>query len=267
MRSHICSATISGRIVTKIIHIQFVIGSYMTGKFNTIAVSKRSIHVQVAREIARGILSGELAEGSIIPGEMALCEQFGISRTALREAVKLLTSKGLLDSRPKIGTRVVERAYWNFLDPQLIEWMDGLKDVEQFCGQFLGLRRAVEPEACALAARFATAEQRIELSATFQEMVVVSEEQPFDQAKWLDVDSRFHSLIFNATGNDFFLPFGNILTTMFVNFIRFSSDGGSTCINEHRRIYEAIMAGDSSKARDASADHLRDENHRILVES
>ncbi|MEF1302759.1 GntR family transcriptional regulator, partial [Vibrio owensii] len=112
----------------------------MSGEFHSISGSKRSLHVQVAREIARGILSGKLPQGSILPGEMVLCEQFGISRTALREAVKLLTSKGLLESRPKVGTRVINRAYWNFLDPQLIEWMDGLADTDQFCGQFLGLR-------------------------------------------------------------------------------------------------------------------------------
>ncbi|MEZ9313753.1 FadR/GntR family transcriptional regulator, partial [Vibrio sp. 10N.286.49.F3] len=215
----------------------------MVSTFNSISGSKRSLHVQVAREIARGILSGELPQGSIIPGEMALCEQFGISRTALREAVKLLTSKGLLESRPKIGTRVVDRAYWNFLDPQLIEWMDGLTDIDQFCSQFLGLRRAIEPEACALAAKFATAEQRIELSEIFQKMVEVDAAEVFDQESWTNIDIRFHSLIFNATGNDFYLPFGNILTTMFVNFIVHSSEEGSTCINEHRRIYEAIMAG------------------------
>ncbi|MEZ9701318.1 FadR/GntR family transcriptional regulator [Vibrio sp. 10N.261.46.E12] len=237
----------------------------MVTTFNSISGSKRSLHVQVAREIARGILSGELPQGSIIPGEMALCEQFGISRTALREAVKLLTSKGLLESRPKIGTRVVDRAYWNFLDPQLIEWMDGLTDVDQFCSQFLGLRRAIEPEACALAAKFATAEQRIELSEIFQKMVEVDEAEVFDQERWTDIDTRFHSLIFNATGNDFYLPFGNILTTMFVNFIVHSSEEGSTCINEHRRIYEAIMAGDSDKARVVSAAHLQDANHRLVT--
>ncbi|MUJ19026.1 FadR/GntR family transcriptional regulator [Aliivibrio fischeri] len=235
----------------------------MSGSFNVISGSKRSLHVQVAREIARGILSGELPQGSIIPGEMALCEQFGVSRTALREAVKLLTSKGLLESRPKIGTRVVGRAYWNFLDPQLIEWMDGLADVDQFCFQFLGLRRAIEPEACALAAKFATAEQRIELSETFQKMVEVSEAEEFVQADWTSIDTKFHSLIFNATGNDFYLPFGNILTTMFVNFIVHSSEEGSTCINEHRQIYEAIMAGNSDKARQASANHLQESKHRL----
>ncbi|WP_104025021.1 FadR/GntR family transcriptional regulator [Vibrio hyugaensis] len=237
----------------------------MSGEFHSISGSKRSLHVQVAREIARGILSGKLPQGSILPGEMVLCEQFGISRTALREAVKLLTSKGLLESRPKVGTRVINRAYWNFLDPQLIEWMDGLADTDQFCGQFLGLRRAIEPEACALAAIHATAEQRIELSETFQQMVDVAEADEFDHEKWMEVDTRFHSLIFNATGNDFYLPFGNILTTMFVNFIAHSSEEGSTCIKEHRQIYDAIMAGNADKARQASANHLLDSKHRLTA--
>ncbi|EPV1123097.1 FadR/GntR family transcriptional regulator [Vibrio harveyi] len=237
----------------------------MSGEFHSISGSKRSLHVQVAREIARGILSGKLPQGSILPGEMVLCEQFGISRTALREAVKLLTSKGLLESRPKVGTRVINRAYWNFLDPQLIEWMDGLADTDQFCSQFLGLRRAIEPEACALAAIHATAEQRIELSETFQKMVEVAEAEEFDQARWMEVDTRFHSLIFNATGNDFYLPFGNILTTMFVNFIAHSSEEGSTCIKEHRQIYDAIMAGNPDKARQASANHLLDSKHRLTA--
>ncbi|GLO62583.1 GntR family transcriptional regulator [Vibrio sp. MACH09] len=238
----------------------------MANEFSSISGSRRSLHVQVAREIARGILSGELAQGSILPGEMALCEQFGISRTALREAVKLLTSKGLLESKPKVGTRVINRAYWNFLDPQLIEWMDGLADPDEFCHQFLGLRRAIEPEACALAAKFATAEQRIELSETFQAMVEIAEASEFDQEKWMEVDTRFHSQIFNATGNDFYLPFGNILTTMFVNFIAHSSEEGSTCINEHRHIYDAIMAGNGDKARQASADHLLASKHRLPEE-
>lgn len=235
----------------------------MANTFNSISGSKRSLHMQVAREIARGILSGDLPQGSIIPGEIALCQQFGISRTALREAVKLLTSKGLLESRPKIGTRVLDRAYWNFLDSQLIEWMDGLTDNDEFCAQFLVLRRAIEPEACALAAKHATVEQRIELSEIFQQMVDVAGADELDIEAWTTVDTKFHSLIFNATANDFYLPFGHILTTMFINFIIHSSEEGSTCINEHREIYEAIMAGNADKARDVSQQHLQDSNHRL----
>ncbi|MDP5255367.1 MULTISPECIES: FadR/GntR family transcriptional regulator [unclassified Vibrio] len=235
----------------------------MANSFSSISGSKRSLHVQVAREIARGILSGKIEQGSILPGEMFLCEQFGVSRTALREAVKLLTSKGMLESRPKVGTKVVERAYWNFLDSQLLEWMDGITDKSVFYRQFLGLRLAIEPEACLLAAKHATAEQRIQLSEAFQEMCVVAEAQPFDQQKWTQVDMRFHDLIFRSTGNDFYLPFGNILKTMFVNFFIHSSKDGGTCIDEHRTIYEAIMAGNGEKAKLASVTHLNENNHRL----
>ncbi|GGP55017.1 GntR family transcriptional regulator [Shewanella algicola] len=229
----------------------------MNSGFESIAGSKRSLHVQVAREIARKILSGQLPQNSIIPSELELCEQFGVSRTALREAVKLLTSKGLLKSRPKVGTKVVERAYWNFLDSQLIEWMDGISDNDEFCSQFLGLRNAIEPEACALAARNATVEQRMKLSEIFEQMCDIANADVFDQVKWTSVDTQFHSLIFNSTGNVFYLPFGNILTTMFANFIHHSSTDGSTCIEEHRQIYSAIMAGNSDKARLASSTHLQ----------
>lgn len=229
--------------------------------FNTIASSKRSLHVQVAREIARSIISGELEQGSLIPGEMALCEQFNVSRTALREAVKLLTSKGLLESRQKIGTRVVEKANWNFLDPQLIEWMEGLGDLEDLYSQFLGLRKAIEPEACALAALNATAQQRIDLSETFQRMCEVADS--FDHDEWAKVDTQFHQIIFVSTSNDFYLPFGNVLATMFKSFISYSSKDGGVCIGEHRAIYEAIMAGNADKARSVCQALLLEEKHGL----
>lgn len=98
-------------------------------------------------------------------------------------------------------------------------------------------------------------------------MVEIAEAEEFNQQLWMEVDTKFHSLIFNATGNDFYLPFGNILTTMFVNFIAHSSEEGSTCIKEHRQIYDAIMAGNSDKARQASAAHLLESNHRLPVAS
>ncbi|MGF1681436.1 FadR/GntR family transcriptional regulator [Photobacterium minamisatsumaniensis] len=236
----------------------------MSSSFSVIAGSKRSLHVQVAREIARRILSGQLEQGQVIPGEMSLCEQFGISRTALREAVKLLTSKGLLESKPKIGTKVLDRTNWNFLDPQLLDWMDGLQNSEVFFHQFLGLRKAIEPEACALAARHATAEQRIELSETFQQMSEIAES--FDKSRWAEVDMRFHRLIFLSTGNDFYLPFGNVLATIFMSFIHHSSKDGGVCINEHRAIYDAIMAGNADKARQASQQLLQEEKHRLPSE-
>jgi len=233
----------------------------MSSSFRTISGSSRNLHLQVARTIARGILSGDLPQGSKIPNEMTLCEQFGISRTALREAVKLLSSKGLLRSKPKVGTTITDKINWNFLDPQLLEWMEGLENSKVFYQQFLGLRKAIEPEACALAAKNASSEQRIELSETFQKMEEIAKD--FDHDRWAEVDMRFHRLIFLSTGNDFYLPFGNILATIFMSFILYSSKDGGVCIEEHRAIYAAIMAGKEEQAREASRLLLVSEKHRL----
>jgi len=233
----------------------------MHNPFIQIAGSKRSLHVQVAREIARKILSGEAAQNEIIPSEMVLCEQFSVSRTALREAIKLLTSKGLLESKPKVGTRVKSRENWNFLDAQLLDWVIDLGDNEVVYQEFLALRKAIEPEAAALAAKNATAQQRILLSATFQQMDYVSKN--FDAAKWMEVDMEFHRLVFLSTGNSFYLPFANVLGTMFKSFISHSSEKGGTCISEHRAIYSAIMAGDADKARQANITLLANSKHRL----
>lgn len=233
----------------------------MSNSFLQISGSKRSLHVQVAREVARKILSGELAQNEIIPSEMTLCQQFNISRTALREAIKLLTSKGLLESKPKVGTRVKSRDNWNFLDSQLLDWVIDLSDKEIIYNEFLALRKAIEPEAAALAAEFATAEQRILLSSTFQKMDEIA--TYFNSEGWTDTYMEFHRLIFLSTGNSFYLPFANVLRTMFKSFIDHSSEMGGTCIEEHREIYRAIMAGDANKARQANIKLLSNSNHRF----
>ncbi|MCT7943016.1 FadR/GntR family transcriptional regulator [Shewanella holmiensis] len=223
--------------------------------------SSRRIHVQVARQIARKILSGELDEHQKLPSEMELCEMFGVSRTALRESTKLLSAKGLIESRPKVGTTVRSRSNWHFLDPQLLDWIQDLANTETFLSKFLGLRKAIEPEACALAATYATIEQRKHLSVLFQKMVQAAEN--FDYAQWTENDHQFHQTIYLATDNQFYIPFGNILSTIFKLFIDRSAEGGRFCIEEHRGIYESIMSGDADKARAYCQVLLNDDNQRL----
>ncbi|CAM4347319.1 FadR/GntR family transcriptional regulator [Vibrio astriarenae] len=229
--------------------------------FSLVENSSRKIHVQVARQIARQILSGKLSESEKLPNEVELCEAFGVSRTALRESTKLLSAKGLIESRPKVGTTVRPRGQWHFLDPQLLEWILDLEDTEPFLAQFLGLRKAIEPEACALAAIGATAEQRKELSIIFQKMTIAA--NTFDYDEWTVNDHLFHQTIFMSTGNQFYLPFGNILETIFKQFIDESVEGGRFCLEEHQAIYDAIMAGRSDEARMASHALLNDDNQRL----
>ncbi|MGY3569858.1 FadR/GntR family transcriptional regulator [Vibrio paucivorans] len=229
--------------------------------FSSVEDSSRRIHVQIARQIARKILSGELKENEKLPSEIELCDAFGVSRTALRESTKLLSAKGLIESKPKVGTRILPRTQWHFLDPQLLDWIQDLADTKPFLAQFLGLRKAIDPEACALAALNATVEQRKTLSVLFQKMTVAA--NSFDYEDWTINDHLFHQTIFLSTGNHFYVPFGNILSAIFKQFIDHSAEGGRFCLEEHKAIYDAIMSGDADKARIASQVLLDDENQRL----
>lgn len=233
----------------------------MSTQFSNIGQTKKHLNAQVAREIAVKILSGEIAEGEILPSEPILCVQMGVSRTAFREAIKMLYSKGMVKSKPKVGTRVCLRSNWNFLDVQLLEWMVGIETKQDFYTEFLELRKAIEPQACALAAERATKEQRIELTTIYQRMTTVAKD--FNQEDWIEIDAQFHRMIFLSTGNSFYVPFGNVLAAMFKWFFFFSSKDGGVCINEHREIYEAIMAGDSERAYKSSMAIMHKEKHGL----
>jgi DNA-binding FadR family transcriptional regulator len=233
----------------------------MTTQFNNIGQTRKHLNAQVAREIAVKILSGEIPEGQILPSEPVLCAQMGVSRTAFREAIKMLYSKGMVESKPKVGTRVCCKTKWNFLDVQLLEWMVGVETTEDIYLQFLELRKAIEPQACAFSAERATKEHRIELTTVFQRMCFVAEN--FNQDEWIEVDAQFHRMIFISSGNSFYVPFGNVLATIFKWFFLFSSKDGGVCLDEHRAIYDAIMAGDSERAYQASMSLMHKDKHRL----
>ena len=119
--------------------------------------AQKNISWVLAEKLAQKILTGEYQPESILPGEMELGEQFGVSRTAVREAVKTLTAKGMLLPRPRIGTRVMPRSSWNFLDKELLSWWLTEDNFEEVVSHFLVMRSSLEPQACFLAA--ATAPQ------------------------------------------------------------------------------------------------------------
>ena len=231
--------------------------------FTLLENSSHRIHIQVARQIACKILSGEINENQKLPSEMDLCNMLGVSRTALRESTKLLSAKGLIEAKPKTGTHVLPRSNWHFLDSQLLEWIEDLDDTQPFLSQFLGLRKAIELDACAFAALHATLEQRKALSVLFQKMTFAA--LHFDYEAWIINDHQFHKMIFLSTGNQFYIPFGHILETIFKQFIDRSSEGGRFCLAEHEAIYKAIMAGNDSQARIASKRLLDDENQMLAL--
>ena len=119
----------------------------------------RSHTLRVVTELGEQIVSGKLPQGSLLPGDSELCERFGVSRTVLREALKTLSGKGLLQARPRIGTRVRPQADWNLFDSEVLVWLARLGFTRAFLGHLGEMRMALEPEAAALAARRRTADQ------------------------------------------------------------------------------------------------------------
>ncbi|MBL7326036.1 FadR family transcriptional regulator, partial [Escherichia coli] len=105
------------------------------------------LHGTVARTLGVRIVSGEIAPGEILDGEIAASEQFKVSRTAYREAIRILAAKGLVHSRPKIGTQVSPRREWHLLDPDVLSWIFAGAPDDALIESLFELRRIVEPDA------------------------------------------------------------------------------------------------------------------------
>ena len=118
----------------------------------------RNFHTFVINEIGHGIVTGKFPVGSILASDAVMMETYGVSRTVLREALKTLEAKGLVEARPKVGTRVSPRSRWSFFDPQVLSWHFYAKPDRHFYGSLFEVRRALETRATALAAQRRTAE-------------------------------------------------------------------------------------------------------------
>src|SRR4051812_36369155 len=123
------------------------------------AAPARSHTGRVVEHLGTAIVSGGHAEGSLLPGDSELIERYGVSRTVLREALKTLSAKGLVQAKARIGTRVRPRDDWNLFDPDVLIWHARLGFAPEFLGHLGEMRLALEPEAAALAAERRTPEQ------------------------------------------------------------------------------------------------------------
>ena len=114
---------------------------------------KPRVKREIVAALARRILSGEIQPSEYLPKESELCAQYGVSRTVIREATKVLESKGLLRSRSRVGTRVLEASEWNMLDPDLLALASSDFHDPRFVDSLMEARRIIEPAAAELAAR------------------------------------------------------------------------------------------------------------------
>ncbi len=208
--------------------------------------AQRNLSYLLAEKIAQRILSAEYPEGSILPGEIELGEIFGVSRTAVREAVKTLTAKGMLLPRPRIGTRVMPQGNWNFLDQELLTWWMTRENFDQVMSHFVILRRALEPQACALAAITASKQQKEQLSLYMAEMRKLHES--FDRERWITVDTQFHQLIYEAGKNPFLTSFSNLFSSVYQSYFRAITGNEVIKLEHHQALVDAILASDGERA-------------------
>lgn len=211
--------------------------------------AQKNISWVLAEKLAQQILKGEYAPGSILPGEMELGEKFGVSRTAVREAVKTLTAKGMVLPRPRIGTRVMPRGNWNFLDKELLAWWmreDNFQDVIQ---HFLVMRSSLEPQACLLAATLGSAEQKAHLNTLMEEMVSLKKE--FNREHWIAVDMAWHEHIYAMSNNPFLISFASLFHSIYHTYFTSITQNEVVKLDLHQAIVDAIQESDGEVALQA----------------
>ncbi|KND62199.1 Transcriptional regulator, GntR family [Candidatus Burkholderia verschuerenii] len=221
----------------------------------------RDLHGRVAYELGTAILRGDFAPQTPLPREAELMERFGVSRTVLREALRTLTSKGLIESRPKVGTRVRTKDAWNLLDGDVLEWYSSVAAPMHFALKLQEMREMIEPYAAALAAdnhETATRERLTKAHAA------IAAAQNVDE--WVRADLDFHLCVLAACSNELLIPLGTLIDRTLEAQLRLNAkraDVFNASLAEHTAVFDAIVARDAEAARRAMSDLLGVTRKRI----
>ncbi len=210
----------------------------------------KNVHGRTLEILGEAIVSGEYAVGDVLPREQMLCEQFGISRTIVREVVKSLVAKGLLITGPKVGTRVQPFAAWNWFDPDLVAWQLRVGITRDFLRDLQELRSIVEPAGVRLAAERATSEDIAEIEAAFSGMAQAVTEG----GDYVASDLRFHQGLLRASQNRMLMQMSKALTAVLRASFALSTsrpDSAARSLPLHREVIDAVVAGKPDRAERA----------------
>ena len=211
---------------------------------------RRRIHGSIAHDMAVAIIGGQHQPGDVLPNEDDASRRLDVSRTANREAIRILAAKGLVESRPKTGTRILPRSHWNMIDPDVLSWHFEVEPSPPFITQLFELRRIVEPSAAALAAVRRTDGDLAALSTA----LAVMKQETLASSAGNQADLDFHHAILAATGNEALVALSSSIgaTIRWSNVLK-SKPGKPVRESylDHLQVYEAIEAGDPDAARAA----------------
>ena len=213
----------------------------------------RSFTHDIVQRLGQEIVCGVYGAQNPFPIEAELCRRLGVSRSVLREAVKMLTTKGLLNARPRQGTWVEPESNWNLLDPDVLRWFLERKFSPTLLLEFTQVRLAIEPLAASMAARLAGPEAKASIAAALDRMKAAErgEDDP------LESDIAFHVAILRASGNRFLTQMRDLIDVALRTSFRLTNrrkGGRLASVSDHQRVADAILAGDAEGASQAMRD-------------
>lgn len=211
---------------------------------------RRRLHGSIAHDLAVAIVGGRWKPGDILPNEDVFSRELAVSRTAYREAVRILAAKGMVESRPKTGTRIAERTRWNIIDPDVLAWHLEAEPSEAFIDALFELRRIVEPAAAALAAARRTDGDLAVMRAALDRMG--SDNLTTETGLAADLD--FHHAVLVAAGNEPLAALSSGIGATIRWTTMFKQRAGalpSDPLAPHLAIYDAVRDGDAETARTA----------------
>jgi DNA-binding FadR family transcriptional regulator len=216
-------------------------------------------------QIGRDICAGRYPPGAVLPAEPELCERFGFSRIVIREAIKSLVAKGMLEVSRRVGTLVLEPRRWNLFDTDVIAWRAGSAEFDATMARdLMELRRIVEPAAVRLAAERASAEERRALRAAYMAMA----RAVAGKGDYVEADLAFHTTILSACGNQYVRQMTEAMAAMLEASFEIVSQkpgGPAQSLPLHEAVCVAIERGDAAGAEraaivliDSAAQDLKD---------
>ncbi len=212
----------------------------------------------VVESLLDRVVSGALAEGATLPNEPALCAEFGVSRTVVREAVKTLEEKGLVKARQGLGTTVLGQDAWNLLDPMVLAATVRHDEELVVLDQLISVRSALESQMAAQAARLGTAEQKSSIRDAWDTMAA----QVADAVAFAETDVEFHERVMLASGNRLARAVVRTVHAEARTSMRYvghpSRNDCELSNAQHLAVLEAIEAGDADQASTAMTNHIAD---------
>lgn len=225
----------------------------------------RSLSGQVSQKIGERILEGSIQPGELLPDEITLCEEFGVSRTVIREAVKMLVAKGMLEVRQRIGTRVQSIRHWQMLDRDVLLWHQSIEVDNDRIMRLLELRQSIEPDAARYAAERRTEADLEDIFSALDRMAKNLD----NGAEYVIADAQFHIAILRAAHNPYLDSLENAIFAGLILSIRVTNpdtERNKLSLPYHQNIAEVIKRQDPESSYQRMKEHLADSHLRLVTQ-